>query len=148
MRRLGILVVVALIVAAYFIGFWPEHRSLLATQADLAMTRAQLAESQARVQLGQLLGNLLELSDVVAARDYGRAASLSSAWFDRVRDEAQTVQDPDAKRVLRQILDTRDGITSALARSDADVAKTLEANETRLREALGYPTVKATSSSS
>ena len=146
MRRIGIAVVAVLIVGAYILGFWPEHRQQVALRAELANAQTQLAESQARVHLGEVLGRLLELSDSVAARDYGHAATLSSAFFDRVRTEAAATQKPDVRAILDQILETRDSVTTSLAHSDPEVVNVLNEHQRRLRNALGYPTANISAS--
>ena len=99
----------------------------------------QLAVAEGRIRLGQVLGQLLRLSDAVRAKNYGEAATLSSAYFDAVREEASRAN-ADAAVALNIILKSRDQVTTAIAGTDAGLDVTLREHEQQLRRALGYPT--------
>jgi hypothetical protein len=135
---LGILVVIGL---AYIAGYWPQHRRLTDAQAQLRETQNRLAVAEDQIRLGGLLGELLRLSDSLAANNFGDAASLSSSLFDSVRLEASRIGKPDVTSTLQTILATRDQVTTAIARADASVSTILEQQERALRLALGYPVV-------
>lgn len=139
MKRALFVLVVLLAGAAYVGGYWPEHRRRTDAEAQASAMQARLTAAESRVRLGEALGQLLRLSDAVAARNYGEAAALSSAYFDRMRDEAARAERPDVKQSLDQILQGRDAVTTALARSDASVSSTIREHELALRKALGYP---------
>jgi hypothetical protein len=82
---------------------------------------------------------LLRLSDAVRAKNYSEAATLSSAYFDAVREEAARAN-ADAAVPLNIILKSRDQVTAAIAGTDAGLDVTLREHEQQLRRALGYPT--------
>ncbi len=128
-----------LLAAAYVAGFWPEHRRRTGLEERLAATERQLDAARAQVRLGDVLGQLLRLSDAVAQRNYGQAAMLSSVYFDHVREEASRAASPTVREALEQILRSRDQVTAALARSDPSIASTLHDQAIALRSALGYP---------
>jgi len=128
-----------LLAAAYFAGFWPEHRRRTGLEERLAATERQLDAARAQVRLGEVFGQLLRLSDAVSQRNYGQAAMLSSMYFDRVREEAARAASPPVKTALEQIQRSRDQVTAALARSDPSIASTLHDQAIALRRALGYP---------
>ena len=143
MKRALFIVVVVLIGVAFLAGFWPQHRRLVEAEERVQMLQQRLTEAEGRIHLGEVLGRLLRLSDAVAARNYGEAATLSSAYFNLVREEATRAERPEAKQALDQILQTRDQVTTGLARTDPSVSSTLEQQELALRKALGYPTADA-----
>ena len=78
----------------------------------------QLAVAEGRIRLGQVLGQLLRLSDAVRAKNYGEAATLSSAYFDAVREEASRAS-AEGTAALNIILKSRDQVTTAIAGTDA-----------------------------
>ncbi len=80
-----VLIVLALLLVAYGVGFWGEYRKRSAVQAELDRQQVQLAESQERVRSGELLGQLLNLKDAAVARNYGQAQDLSTRFFDAAR---------------------------------------------------------------
>ena len=66
MRRYGLLIVVLLVGAAYVAGYWPEHQQRMTLERERQGLQGQLAEAQARVRLGGLLGQLLAVIDAAA----------------------------------------------------------------------------------
>ncbi len=139
MKRFWFGIGATLIVLAFVGGFWPQHQQLTASQALVGALQNQLAVAEERIRLGQVLGQLLRLSDAVRAKNYGEAATLSSAYFDAVREEASRAG-AEATAALNIILKSRDQVTTAIAGTDAHLEITLREHEQQLRRALGYPT--------
>jgi len=141
MRAKGVIAggVVVLIGLAYVGGYWPEHRQRVALDADIATLREQLAESEARVRMGRLLGEVLNIREAVVTLNYGQAQELSSRFFDSVRAEASATPVAAFKVAFEAVLQTRDQVTAALARGDQAAGESLRRSELQLREALGYP---------
>lgn len=127
-----------LIAAAYIAGYWPERQRRVALDDSVASLRAQLDEAEARLRAARLLGELLNVTDAVAARNFGQAQTLSSRFFDDVGNEATRTPLQDIRSALETILRDRDAVTRALALGEADVMQTLRSMQVRLREALGY----------
>jgi len=138
MKRVIFIIVLILIAAAFLVGYWPEHRQLVDEQSRTAQLQARVDAAQAKVRLGEVLGQLLVVRDAVAAQNYGTAATAASTYFDRVRDEAARADQPPIKDVLNGIQRSRDNVTAAIARADPGVADTLRQQEMALRGALGY----------
>jgi hypothetical protein len=138
LKRVLVLIVVLLVPVAYVAGCWPERTRADAAAAATEELRASLTASAARVRLGEILGLLLRLEDAVAVNNFGEAAGLSSAYFDRVRQEAPA-QPAEAGAALERSLAARDAVTAAIARADPSVAAPLREQEQQLRRALGYP---------
>jgi len=65
--------------------FWPQHRRLAESQGQVRSLQERLTSAESRVRLGEILGQLLQLSDAVRAKNFGQAATLSSAFFDPVK---------------------------------------------------------------
>ena len=88
MKRYFVILVIVFTGLAYLVGYWPEHQGRKALEGQVASLQVELAEAQARVRLGGLLGQILAAEDAVFAQNYGQAQALSSKFFDAVRAEA------------------------------------------------------------
>ena len=139
MKRAAALVVIVLVAIAYIAGFWPQHRQLTDARGQIQSLRDRLTAAEARLRLADVLGQLLRLSDAVAAKNYGEAATLSSSFFDAVRAEATRADGPDVRATLQDILKTRDRVTTAIVGTDPALPSVLKEHERTLRRALGYP---------
>jgi hypothetical protein len=128
---------------AYFAGYWPERQRRVEREREVAGLQARLAETEARVRLAQVLGQLLHVIDTIEAMNYGDAQGLSSQLFDAARTEADGTSDAASRAVLQSIVQNRDTVTTALARGDATVLSILRSAELQLRAALGYPVPSA-----
>jgi hypothetical protein len=144
-KVLGVIVVL-LVAGAFVAGYWPQHQQLVQAQAEanelrqqLSATRSELAASEAGSRLGRLFGHFLALDDAVAAGNFGEARTLSSSFFDLVREEASRTKDATARTALDAILLRRDTVTAGLARGEGSVGEVLVPIERELRRALGYP---------
>jgi hypothetical protein len=124
---------------AFLAGFWPQHRQLIAARAEVRMLRSQLDQAESRARASEILGQLLNLSDSVSARNFGRAAILSSAYFDRVREASIDASQDERRAALNEILQTRDRVTAAIALADPSVSEVLRRQQIVLRRAMGYP---------
>ena len=134
-----LLVVVALVAAAYVAGFWPQRERISALQAENVTLQQRVAAAEARVRAGVLLGELLTLKEIVQDLNYGQARGLSSPFFEHVRAEAGRTTDAGLKQALESILAVRDPLTVALTQGDAAALGHLREAERGLRQALGYP---------
>ncbi len=139
MKKSWLGIAAALIVIAFLVGFWPQHRQLTASRETTATLQTRLDAAEARLRLGDVLGHQLRLSEAVQDKNYGEAAALSSAYFDAVRQEASRAGS-DTSAVLSSILASRDQVTAAIAGTDAGLELTLREQQRQLRRALGYPT--------
>jgi FtsZ-interacting cell division protein ZipA len=136
--RVLLIVGAILIGAAYLAGFWPERRRLTAARTEVQTLQERVSESDARVRLGEILGQLLTVSDALDAQNYGDAAARASAYFDRVAAEAQVATSPAVRAVLEGVQQTRDAVTAGLARAEPAVRETLRQQQIAIRRALGY----------
>lgn len=131
-------IIAVVIVIAYLVGYWPERQRRIERDQEAVSLQTRLAEAEARVRLAQVLGELLHVIDAIEAMNYGDAQSLSSRFFDAARAEYDRTADAGVRSVLQSVFQTRDDVTSALARGDATVLRTLRNAELQLRAALGY----------
>lgn len=139
MKRALLIAAVVVVGLAYVAGYWPQHQQLTDARGQLSETQTRLATAEARIRLGEVLGHLLALSDAVAAKNYGQAATLSSSFFDTVRSEASRTTQPEVTAALQDILNARDRVTTAIAGTDPALTGVLKEQERSLRRALGYP---------
>jgi hypothetical protein len=139
MKRIVVITIVVLLGVAYLAGYWPEHSQLKTARTTLDELQPQLANAEVQVRLGQVLGQQMRLADAITVRNFGEATDLSTAFFDRVQQEAARTTNADARQALDTILQTRDQVTTAIARTDLSVGETLRQQEIVLRRALGYP---------
>lgn len=115
MKKIGALILVLVIVAAYLIGWWPEHQRRLDLAQQVETMRAQMAAADTNLRLCALQDRLLAVLDLIEAQNFGAAQSAASEFFDAVRAETQQANhDP----VLDDMLAQRDSITIALTQSN------------------------------
>jgi hypothetical protein len=139
LKLIAAITVIVLLGGAFLAGYLPEHRlRLVAEQQSLAL-REQLAAAEARVRMGQLLGQVLALREVVTRQNYGQAQELSSAFFDSVRTEAAATPLGDYRSALNDVLARRDALTASLTKADPGTVEALSTIEAQVRRALGYP---------
>ena len=138
MKRYFAALLIVLAGLAYLVGYWPEHQRLRALEGQVTSLQVQLAEAQARVRLGGLLGQLLAAEDAVSAQNYGQAQALSSRFFDAVRAEATRTAVGSFKDALEKIVPMRDPVTASLTRGDPQALTLLREAETLVRNALGF----------
>ena len=125
---------------AYLVGYWPEHQRRRALEGQVATLQLQLAEAQARVRLGDLLGQLLAAKDAVSAQNYGQAQALSSKFFDAVRAESPRTATGTFKDALDKVVPMRDPVTASLTRAATRRPLTLlQDAESQVRNALWFP---------
>lgn len=124
---------------AYLAGYWPEHRRRQALEGQVTSLEAQLADAQARVRLGSLLGQLLAAEDAVSAQNYGQAQTLASTFFDAARAEGERTPPGSFKDTLARIVQMRDPVTASLTRGDPQALTLLRDADTLLRNELGFP---------
>jgi len=139
MRKFLAFLVIVLVGLAYLAGYWPEHQRRVALDKEVTRLQVELAEAQARVRLGGLLGQLLAAEDAVSAQNYGQAQALSSKFFDAVRAEATRTVDGSFKDALEKVASMRDPVTASLTRGDPQALTQLREAETLVRNALGFP---------
>jgi hypothetical protein len=131
--------VISLVGLAYVVGYWPEHQRRRALEGQVTSLQVQLAEAQARVRLGGLLGQLLAAEDAVSAQNYGHAQALSSTFFDAARAETTRTAAGTFKDALEKVVGMRDPVTASLTRGDPQALTLLRDAETLVRNALGFP---------
>ena len=138
MKRNFTILVIVLAGLAFLAGYWPEHQRRQALEGQVASLQVQLAEAQARVRLGGLLGQLLAAEDAVSAQNYGDAQALSSKFFDAVRAEATRTAAGSFRDVLEKVARMRDPVTASLTRGDPQALTLLRDAETLVRSVLGF----------
>jgi hypothetical protein len=126
MKSVVVILVLALIVAAYFVGYWPEHKRLGESQKDAQIVAAQLADAQERLRIYGLQNQLLSLIQKVAETNYGEAQKLSSDFFDQVRTELAQTKEAELKSSLGPVLVMRDSVTAGLAKGDPATLEILQ----------------------
>ena len=132
------IIAVVVIGGIYFAGYLPEHQQRTAAETQARMLEQRLAAAEARIRMGELLGQALSIREVTMRQNYGQAQDLSSSFFDRVRSEAADTPDSVFRDALNELLAKRDAVTAALTKAEPGVNDTLHAIELRLRLALGY----------
>jgi hypothetical protein len=123
---------------AFLVGYWPEHQRRQALEAQVSSLQVQLADAQAQVRLGGLLGQLLAAEDAVSAQNYGQAQALSSKLFDAARAEAARTAAGSSNDALEKVIQMRDAVTESLTRGDPEALALLRDAEILLRNELGF----------
>lgn len=138
-RRIAVAVGIVLLAAAFLAGYVPQRRENQALEVRVAALEQQLAAARAELGVNRLLGELLNLTQLVSQQDYGQAQVASSRFFDGVRSETAANSEARFRDALGAILPLRDSVTAALTRADPATMTTLADVEHRLRAALRYP---------
>ncbi len=146
MKRLGWIVLVVLLAAAYVGGYWPQHQRFREAQDNFNAVSARLANVEAnaesRIRLCKLQSDLIALVYKTADKNYGDALPLSTKFFDQVLAEATRTDNQKSKSSLQSILQKRDAVTAALAKGDSsayDLLLPLEKTLHELVETGGSP---------
>jgi translation elongation factor EF-G len=133
MRRLGFILLAALLVVVYVIGYWPQHSQLQKTESKLQSVSSQLADAQARLQIYSLSDRLVRLIDKVEEKNFGDAQKFSSEFYDQVRAEMTQTNDENRKSVLQSILNKRDAVTAGLTNGASTTTEVLHQSLRELR---------------
>ena len=142
MKRAGIIIGIVLIGIAYILGFWPQYQKVQHAQSQLLEVTTELDSAHSQVGLFVLQHDLLAVIRQAGQKNYGQASTLSTKFFDAVRDELPRQTDPKVKSALQSILQQRDAVTSALAKGDPDAVALLDPIETTMFQTIGE-TMKA-----
>ena len=137
-KRIAAVAAIVLAAAAFMAGYIPEHQLRMTAEQETVTLRERLRDTEARVRMGQLLGQVLSLREVVIRQNYGQAQDLSSTFFNSVRTEATATPLSEFRDVLNEVLSRRDAITASLTKADPAVGEMLHVIEVRMRGALGY----------
>ena len=133
MRRLGFILLAALLVVVYVVGYWPQHSQLQKTERRLQSVSSQLADAQARLQIYSLSDRLVLLIDKVEEKNFGDAQKFSSEFFDQVLAEMTQTNDEHRKSVLQSILNKRDAVTAGLTNGASATTEVLHQSLRELR---------------
>lgn len=136
MKKIGLLVVLILIIAAYVIGYWPEHKELAATQQLNEAVKKQLASAEAVGRLARLENELLVLIEQTESQNYGEAQKQSAVFFDDVRKEIDMDKSAPYAAKLEAILARRDAVTAGLAKAEAPTVAPLKQSLSEMRELM------------
>jgi hypothetical protein len=121
-----LLVFVVVIAVAYIAGYLPQRQMRKASEQQLQQMREQFDRLQSLVRMARLENQLLTVIEQTGAQNYGTAQELSKQFFDDVREQLNRNSNPAAQPVLQRVLETRDLVTSGLARADASVQDSLK----------------------
>lgn len=105
--------------AAFLAGFLPRYVEVRQLRRDLAAAHEQAGFVALRDLLAQAY---LE----VTQNNFGTAGRYTTQFFDQAQELARTLSDRDRKRLLEEILPSRDAVTAGLAKADPAVVATLQ----------------------
>ena len=108
----------AVLIAVFLLGYVPSC-------IDARMVRQQNAGMQYHLKLANLRGQLGMMSNEANRNNFGRAADLSTEFFDGVRKVLDNPSDERIKAKLQGILSRRDEVTTDLAQANPAVKSKL-----------------------
>ena len=118
MKNKTIVAAIALI-TVFLVGFVPQYVKVNRLENELRQSRQEATGAELR--------DLIGFAYVQASqKNYGLAAETSSRFFNRVREVANQTQDANRRKVLEDLLASRDSVTAALAKGDAAVMGDLQ----------------------
>src|SRR5215467_8231493 len=125
-----VIIASVILVGVFLVGFIPQY--VKANRLDTELRQARQAN------VGAELRDLVGLAYVQAnQKNYGLAAATTTRFFNRVRDVANQMADPNARKAVENLLVTRDKVTAALAKGDAGVVGDLQELFIKTRRATG-----------
>jgi hypothetical protein len=130
--RNTIIVTAALVVVAFLAGFVPSYLKRRGLEGELSQARMENRFAQLRD-----LAGLAYLQ--VNQKNYGLAADISTRYFQSARDVANQTNDASARKMLEEILSSRDKITAELAKGDPAVVADWQNVFLKTRQATGLP---------
>ncbi|MFP5229089.1 MAG: hypothetical protein ACLGXA_15850 [Acidobacteriota bacterium] len=120
-RKVYLIVGVVLVVAAFMLGFIPQHLKGRDIQSQLSAARQQLDSERKESQLDELC--LLSGRVYIEAelKNYGLASQYSSKFFDLARAMNNAAPGSSRQAFLQEVLAQRDAVTGGLAKGDPGV---------------------------
>lgn len=109
----------AAFLVAFLIGFLPRYVEVRQLRRDLAAARQEAQFVALRDLLAQAY---LE----VTQNNFGTAGRHTTQFFDQAQELARTLGDRDRKRLLEEILPSRDSVTAGLAKADPAVVSAIQ----------------------
>jgi hypothetical protein len=82
MKRVSAVVAIVVVLGAFLAGYWPQRRQVAMLETEVSTLPDRVTDVEARNRAAALLGELLNLTDAVARKDYGQALQLSSTTQD------------------------------------------------------------------
>jgi hypothetical protein len=134
MRKILLLVIVVLVIWAFLLGYWPQHKQALAIEQENTQLKNQLAGAEALGRVARLENQLLVLIEQTEGQNYGEAQKLSNSFFDDVHKEIDRNKGAAYISKLEAIQARRDAITAGLARAEAPTLGALRQSLTEMRE--------------
>ncbi len=133
--RNKVVVAAIVLIAVFLIGFVPQYLRARRLIRELRDARQETA--------GAAIRDLAALAYVQAnQKNYGLAAETSTRFFNRAREVANQMADPNRRKGLEDALTLRDRITAELAKGDPAVIGDLQDLFLKTRgatEAAGTP---------
>jgi len=134
MRKILLLVVIVVVIWAYLLGYWPEHKQVAAVEQENVQLKNQLGSAETVGRIARLENQLLVLIEQTEAQNYGEGQKLSNIFFDDMRKEIDRNKSAAYVPKLEAILARRDAVTASLARGDASALAQLKQSLTEMRE--------------
>lgn len=123
-----------LLIAGFVAGFILQYSKVQRLQQELSASTKQLQSCQSGEQLSQLRDTATMMYLEAAQKNFGRAGEYSRECFDQAQRIASSTEDPVLRKLLGDILSTRDQITSNLAKGDAASVSEIQLMLSRLEQ--------------
>lgn len=125
-----------LLVAGFLAGFIPQYSKARQLEQKVSASADQLAACQSGAQLSQLRDAATLMYLEATLKNYGTSAEHASRFFDQAQRLANTTQDEALRKLLREILATRDQITGDLAKGDVAVVSEMQPLLSKVEESV------------
>src|ERR1700687_3699053 len=107
-----------LVVSGFLIGVILQIPRPQRVQEDLSASTKQLGSCKSSQQLAQLRDTTTMMYLEVVQKNYGKAGEYSGEGFDQAPQIASSAEDPALRKLLREVVVTRDQIAADLAKGD------------------------------
>jgi len=113
--------VIVLLLAAYLAGYVPEYLELRDTKQELQQARQEIAGIQFRNELAELRDLIGFVYLEASQKNYGLAAQQTTRFFNKLQEIAGRSPEGERKKMLEEMLTSRDAVTAGLANADSAV---------------------------
>lgn len=121
-----IIVGAALVAGVFLLGFVPQFLEKRRLQVQLDDTQLRLSTAERQIEIDEIRSLAGRMLLEASRQNYGTAREFSTSYFNKVRELAEKSGDSPLKTSLLQLLNSRDSITTGLAKGNTSVIPELQ----------------------
>ena len=124
--RNKIVVWLIVLIVGFLAGFIPQYFKSHQLEQKVSALTSEVDACRSAEQLSQLRATATLMYLEATQKNYGTSGDYAGRFFDQAQRLASSAQDEALRNLLREILATRDQITTDLAKGDAAVVSQMQ----------------------